>query len=76
MKTGLIMVAGEITTSANIDFEAVARKTVCDIGYDNSNVGFDGHYCAFLNALGKQSPDINQAFQELFLKIRVQAIRA
>ena len=54
------MVAGEITTSANIDFEAVARKTVCDIGYDNSNVGFDGHYCAFLNALGKQSPDINQ----------------
>ena len=60
VKTGLIMVAGEITTSANIDFEAVARKTVCDIGYDNSNVGFDGHYCAFLNALGKQSPDINQ----------------
>lgn len=60
VKTGLILVAGEITTSANVDFEAIARKTVCDIGYDNSEVGFDGHYCAFLNGLGKQSPDINQ----------------
>ncbi|WP_295364636.1 methionine adenosyltransferase [uncultured Succinivibrio sp.] len=60
VKTGLILVAGEITTTANVDFEAVARKTVCDIGYNNSEVGFDGHYCAFLNALGKQSPDINQ----------------
>ena len=60
VKTGLILVAGEVTTSANVDFEAIARKTVCDIGYDNSDVGFNGHYCAFLNGLGKQSPDINQ----------------
>ncbi len=60
VKTGLILVAGEVTTTANVDFEAIARKTVCDIGYNNSEVGFDGHYCAFLNALGKQSPDINQ----------------
>ena len=60
VKTGLFLVAGEITTSANVDFEAIARKTVCDIGYNNSDVGFDGHYCAFLNGLGKQSPDINQ----------------
>ena len=60
VKTGLILVAGEITTSANVYFEAIARKTVCDIGYNNSDVGFDGHYCAFLNGLGKQSPDINQ----------------
>lgn len=60
VKTGLILVAGEVTTTANVDFEAVARKTVCDIGYNNSDVGFDGHNCAFLNALGKQSPDINQ----------------
>ena len=60
VKTGLILVAGEVTTTANVDFEAIARKTVCDIGYDNSEVGFDGHYCAFLNGLGKQSPDINQ----------------
>jgi len=60
VKTGLILCAGEITTSAYVDFEAIARKTVCDIGYDNSEVGFDGHYCAFLNGIGKQSPDINQ----------------
>ncbi|MGN0902121.1 MAG: methionine adenosyltransferase [Succinivibrio sp.] len=60
VKTGLIIIAGEVTTTANVDFEAIARKTVCDIGYDNSDVGFDGHYCAFLNGLGKQSPDINQ----------------
>ena len=60
VKTGLILVAGEVTTTANVDFEAIARKTVCDIGYDNSEVRFDGHYCAFLNGLGKQSPDINQ----------------
>ena len=60
VKTGLILVAGEVTTTANVDFEDVARKTVCDIGYNNSEVGFDGHNCAFLNALGKQSPDINQ----------------
>ena len=60
VKTGLILIAGEVTTTANVDFEAIARKTVCDIGYDNSEVGFDGHYCAFLNGLGKQSPDINQ----------------
>ena len=60
VKTGLILVAGEVTTTANVDFEAIARKTVCDIGYNNSDVGFDGHYCAFLNGLGKQSPDINQ----------------
>ena len=57
VKTGLILCAGEITTSAYVDFEAIARKTVCDIGYDNSEVGFDGHYCAFLNGIGKQSPD-------------------
>ena len=60
VKTGLILVAGEVTTTANVDFEAIARKTVCDIGYDNSEVGCDGHYCAFLNGLVKQSPDINQ----------------
>ena len=60
VKTGLILVAGEVTTTANVEFEAIARKTGCDIGYDNSEVGFDGHYCAFLNGLGKQSPDINQ----------------
>ena len=60
VKTGMVIVAGEVTTTANVDFEAIVRKCVCDIGYDSTEVGFDGHYCAFLNALGKQSPDINQ----------------
>ena len=60
VKTGLILVAGEISTTANLDLEARVRKTVCDIGYNTSEVGFDGHFCAFINAIGKQSPDINQ----------------
>lgn len=60
VKTGMVVVAGEVTTTANVDLEAVVRKTVCEIGYNSTEVGFDGNYCAFLNALGKQSPDINQ----------------
>lgn len=60
VKTGMVLIAGEVTTKANVDLEAVVRKTVCDIGYNSTEVGFDGNYCAFLNALGKQSPDINQ----------------
>mgnify|MGYP000590396069 FL=1 len=60
VKTGLILVAGEISTTANLDLEARVRKTVCDIGYNTSEGGFDGHFCAFINAIGKQSPDINQ----------------
>ena len=57
-KTGMVLLAGEITTSAVIDYEKVVRDTVCEIGYDNAEVGFDGHTCAVLNALGQQSPDI------------------
>ena len=57
-KTGMVLLAGEITTSAVIEYEKVVRDTVCDIGYDNAAVGFDGHSCAVLNALGQQSPDI------------------
>ncbi len=60
VKTGAAIVAGEVTTSAWVDIEALARKVINDIGYDNSNVGFDGHTCAIINMLGKQSPDINQ----------------
>ena len=59
-KTGLVMVAGEITTSTDLDVEGVVRKTVTDIGYDNSDVGFDGNTCAVINELGEQSPDIAQ----------------
>ena len=57
-KTGMVVIAGELTTSAHIDFEAIVRKTVVDIGYDSSEIGFDGNTCAVLNALGHQSPDI------------------
>jgi S-adenosylmethionine synthetase len=59
-KTGLVMVAGEITTNAVIEAEEIIRKVVCDIGYDHSDKGFDGNTCAVLNGLGKQSRDIAQ----------------
>ncbi len=58
VKTGMVLVAGEVTTSAWVDIEALARNTVLEIGYNDSAMGFDGASCAVLNALGKQSPDI------------------
>ncbi len=58
VKTGAAIVAGEVTTSAWVDIEELTRKVINDIGYDNSRVGFDGHTCAIINMLGKQSPDI------------------
>jgi S-adenosylmethionine synthetase len=60
VKTGLAIVAGEISTTAWVDLEDIVRKTVVNIGYDSSEVGFDGYTCAVLNAIGKQSPDIAQ----------------
>jgi S-adenosylmethionine synthetase len=60
IKTGMVLVGGEITTSAWVDIEALVRKVVCDIGYNHSDMGFDAKSCAVLNAIGKQSPDINQ----------------
>jgi S-adenosylmethionine synthetase len=57
-KTGMVILAGELTTTAHIDFESIVRNTVNSIGYDNSEVGFDGNTCAVINALGHQSPDI------------------
>jgi len=60
VKTGMVVVAGEITTSAWVDLEEIARKTILDIGYDESSKGFDGATCSVLNAIGKQSPDIAQ----------------
>jgi len=59
-KTGLVMVAGEITTNAVVEFEPLIRQVVLDIGYDHSDKGFDGNTCAVINALGKQSQDIAQ----------------
>ncbi|OOG47790.1 methionine adenosyltransferase [Rhodanobacter sp. C01] len=60
VKTGVAIVAGEITTDAWIDLEAITRKVIVDIGYDSSDVGFDGATCGVINLIGKQSPDINQ----------------
>ena len=64
VKTGMVVLAGEITSSANIDFEQVCRETILDVGYDSSDVGFDGASCAVINALGKQSPDIAMGVDE------------
>jgi S-adenosylmethionine synthetase len=60
VNTGLVFVAGEITTTAQVDFEEIARGTILDIGYNHSDLGYDGETCAVLNAIGKQSPDIAQ----------------
>jgi S-adenosylmethionine synthetase len=63
-KTGMVVVAGEITTTAIIDFAQVVRKTVKDIGYVDSSMGFDGNTCAVLTAVERQSPDIAQGVNE------------
>ncbi|MBV1909770.1 MAG: methionine adenosyltransferase [Kangiellaceae bacterium] len=60
VKTGMAIIAGEVTTSAWVDLEEIVRSTICDIGYTSSEMGFDGQTCAVINAIGKQSPDINQ----------------
>ena len=60
VKTGMVIVAGEVTTTAWVDIEEIVRETVLEIGYNHSGMGFDGASCAVLNALGKQSPDIAQ----------------
>jgi S-adenosylmethionine synthetase len=58
VKTGVVIVAGEVTTSAWIDLEKLVRETVLDIGYNHSDMGFDGASCSVINIIGKQSPDI------------------
>ncbi|HSC06001.1 MAG TPA: methionine adenosyltransferase [Steroidobacteraceae bacterium] len=58
VKTGLAVIAGEVTTSAWVDLEDLVRKTILRIGYNSSEMGFDGATCAVLNIIGKQSPDI------------------
>ena len=60
VKTGVAIVAGEVTTSAWVDLEQIVRDVICDIGYTSSEVGFDGATCGVLNIIGKQSVDIAQ----------------
>jgi S-adenosylmethionine synthetase len=60
VKTGMAIVAGEVTTTAWVDLEEIVRGTIVGIGYTDSSMGYDGHSCAVLNAIGKQSPDIAQ----------------
>jgi S-adenosylmethionine synthetase len=60
VKTGVVIVAGEVTTTAWVDIESLVRRTVLEIGYNSSEMGFDGASCGVLNIIGKQSPDIAQ----------------
>jgi len=60
VKTGVAIVGGEITTNAWVDLEKLIRKVIVDIGYDSSEVGYDGNTCGVINIIGKQSSDINQ----------------
>ena len=64
VKTGMAVIAGEVRTSTYVDLEAVVRGVILDVGYDSSELGFDGASCAVLNALGKQSVDIAMGVDE------------
>lgn len=65
VKTGMALVAGEVTTNAWVDIEDLIRKVIIDIGYDHSALGFDGHSCSVLSAIGKQSRDIAQGVDRI-----------
>jgi S-adenosylmethionine synthetase len=64
VKTGMVIIAGEVTTSAWVDLEDIVRQTVREIGYNSSEIGFDWESCAVMNAIGKQSPDIAMGVDE------------
>ena len=64
VKTGMAIIAGEVRTNTYVDLEQIVRDVITDIGYDSSDVGFDGNSCAVLNAIGKQSGDIAQGLDE------------
>jgi len=64
LNTGMAVVSGEITSKAVVDYTQVVRNTICDIGYNDGKMGFDGNACAVLIALDKQSPDIAQGVNE------------
>ena len=64
--TGMVMVMGEITTSAQVDIPQIVRDVVCDIGFDNNECGFDGNTCAVFQTIDKQSPDIAMGVDKSF----------
>ena len=64
VKTGMVLVSGEVRTDAWVDIEEITRQVIVDIGYDNSSLGFDGNTCAVLNGIGKQSQDIAQGVDQ------------
>ena len=64
--TGMVLVMGEITTSAQIDIDRIARNAICDAGYDRPEMGFDGHSCNVMVAVGHQSPDIAMGVDSSF----------
>ncbi len=76
VKTGVAIVAGEISTSAWVDLEELVRRVIIDIGYTSSEVGFDGETCGVLNLIGKQSVDIAQGWTAAGRRTRVRATRA
>ena len=76
VKTGVAVVAGEITTGAWIDLESLVRDVICDIGYTSSEVGFDGKTCGVINIIGKQSADIAQGVDRASPENRARATRA
>lgn len=69
VKTGMVLVGGEITTSAWVDVEAITREVIKEIGYNSSEMGFDWASCAVLSAIGKQSPDIAQGVDNADTKL-------
>jgi len=76
VKTGIVLVAGEITTSAGMELEQVIRKVITGIGYNRAEVGFNGETCAVLSAIGKQSPDIAIGVDKEERQNRAPEIRA
>ncbi|MGK0674493.1 MAG: methionine adenosyltransferase [Halothiobacillaceae bacterium] len=65
VKTGFVMLAGEVTTSAWVDLDELVRQVIVDIGYNSSEIGFDGHTCGVLSTIGKQSSDIAQGVDRI-----------
>ena len=64
VKTGMVLLAGEISTHASVDYEALVREVIKDIGYEHCDIGFDADTCAVISAVGKQSADIAMGVDE------------